>query len=88
MLVKFMGILDIVCSIIIILCYNNILPFQPLISVALYLILKAVIFFGDILSIVDAIVGILILINLLVHSSLIVYIAVIYLIFKGGISML
>jgi hypothetical protein len=88
MLVKLLGFLDFASAIIIAFFYFGIMPVNILIGASLYLVLKAVIFFGDFVSILDGIVGILTILNILMHVGWITYVAVVYLIAKGLISML
>ena len=88
MIVKLLGFLDLATASIIAFSYIGIMPIYILIGSALYLILKTIIFFGDFISIIDGIVGLLTLLNLALHVGWIAYGAIVYLVAKGIISMM
>ena len=88
MISKILGILDLFIAIGILLFQYNLIPYQVIISLSLYLIIKTIIFFGDFFSIVDGIVGLYMLLMAIFRIELISYIFIIYLIIKGIWSML
>lgn len=88
MVLKLLGLLDIASAIIIALFYFGVMPIHILLGASFYLMLKAVIFWGDFGSILDGIMGFLTMINILMHIGWIAYIAFIYLLAKGLISMI
>jgi hypothetical protein len=87
MLGKFMGVLDIFVSIAIILFQYNIIPGKIIFSLAFYLLIKTIIFFGDTLSMIDGLVAIYMMIMLLYQVEIISIICAVYLFIKGGLSM-
>jgi hypothetical protein len=88
MVIKLLGFLDLATAVIIAFFYFGIAPVQVLVGASLYLILKAAVFFGDVGSIIDGIIGLLTILNILMHVGWITYVAVVYLIAKGLISMI
>jgi hypothetical protein len=88
MIVKLLGIMDLATAVIIAFFYFGIAPIHILIGASLYLILKAAIFFGDVGSMIDGFIGLLTILNILMHVGWITYVAVVYLIAKGLISMI
>lgn len=88
MFIKVLGIFDLVSAIIILLNMYSVITAHPVISVGLYLLLKMIIFFGDALSMIDGLAGLIVMINLLFHISWINYIIIAYLVIKGIISLL
>jgi hypothetical protein len=88
MFVKALGILDIICAIFVLFYFIGLFPYYLVLCAAIYLILKCIIFFGDFLSIIDGIMGILMLIILVAKLGILCYIIILYLLFKGFVSML
>lgn len=88
MVVKILGFMDLATAVIIAFFYFGIAPVQVLVGASLYLILKAAIFFGDFGSMLDGVIGFLTILNILMHIGWITYVAVVYLIAKGLISMI
>jgi hypothetical protein len=86
MVSEILGVLDIAAAIIIFLVNVNVVKFTLAAIFAAYLIIKAIIFFGDFLSIIDGLVGIYILLMFTVRIDVLTVICVMYLIAKGGIS--
>lgn len=87
MLGKILGFLDLTAGICIVLMQLNFMYAQLMVSLALYLILKAIIFFGDSMSIIDGIVGLYMLLMLTFRIELVSIIFSIYLVIKGLWSM-
>jgi len=87
MIVKFMGLLDIFTAIVIVLFQFKYIHNPLVISLGLYLLLKAVIFFGDFFSIVDGIVGLYVLFMLILSFETLSFLAAGYLVIKGLSSM-
>lgn len=86
MLVKLLGIADFIIIIIIALLHYDLLGWRIGLTAATYLIMKAVIFKGNITSILDGLCGIyIILLSFGVHS-IITWIIAIYLLQKSAFS--
>jgi hypothetical protein len=83
MIVKIMGILDIFTAIIIFLFQYRLIHNPLIVSLGLYLIIKAVVFFGDFFSIIDGIIGLYMLFMILFPIEIITFIATGYLVIKG-----
>jgi len=75
-------------AVIIALFYFGVASTPILVCASLYLVLKAIIFFGDAGSMIDGVIGILTILNILMHVGWITYVAIVYLIGKGLISMI
>jgi len=80
--------LDMITAVIIFLIHVNIIKFALAAIFAAYLIIKAIIFFGDILSVIDGLIGIYILVMFAARIDILTIICVFYLFVKGGVSML
>ncbi len=87
MLGKFLGILDLGAALCIFLFQFGIYSRQIVFSMAAYLLIKAILFIGDALSIVDGIVGIYMLVMMLFNIQFLSIIALIYLGLKGAASL-
>ena len=87
MVVKFLGFLDIFTALIIVLFHFRLIHNPLVFSMALYLIFKAIIFFGDMFSIVDAVVGLYMFFMIFHSVTWITFVFAIYLIIKGMISL-
>ncbi len=85
-LFKLLGIFDILAGIILILTIGDI-PFRLLLGHSIYLILKGYIFKGDLLSLIDAGIGVYGIFALLFPISFISILAGIYLVGKGTYSL-
>jgi len=83
MLSKILGFVDFATAVVIILFQYNIVPVQLVISLSLYLIIKAIVFFGDFMSILDGIVGLYMLLMFLFKPEVISIIFAVYLTIKG-----
>jgi len=88
MIEKLLGLMDIATAVIIAFFYFGIASTPVVVCASLYLILKAAIFFGDVGSMIDGVIGILTILNILMHVGWITYVAIVYLIGKGLISMI
>ncbi len=82
-----LGLLDIAAGLLILL--NNIsqLPVHLLIAVSAYLLLKAIVFWGDFLSILDLITGLYALVLIVYNQPLMSLGFGFYLVLKGGFSL-
>jgi hypothetical protein len=78
-----MGALDIFAAIVILLFQYKIIHNPLVLSLGLYLILKAVMFFGDLFSMIDGIIGLYMLFMMIFPIEIITFIAVGYLSIKG-----
>jgi hypothetical protein len=88
MLGKIMGFLDIAAAIIMLLSQYAGMPAQVIITAAAYLFIKAAMFFGDLMSIIDGIVGLYLLIMIFFRPEIVTWLFVVYLAAKGVWSML
>jgi hypothetical protein len=83
MIVKLMGVMDIFTALIIVL-YQYRMIYNPLvISLGFYLIMKAIIFFGDFFSIIDGVIGLYMLFMTILSIQMITLIVAGYLVIKG-----
>ena len=87
MMTKLLGFFDMVAAIVMVLYQYDVTGFRIVLSFAAYLILKGIIFFGDLFSVIDGIVGIYMIIMFFIHSSTVTWIFAIYLILKSIWSM-
>ena len=85
-LFKLLGIFDILAGIMIILTLGDI-PFRLILGHSLYLMLKGYIFKGDLLSLIDAGIGIYGIFALLLPIPFLSVIAGLYLVGKGTYSL-
>jgi hypothetical protein len=88
MIVKALGVFDLLSAAIILLNMFDVVPSRFVISVGMYLLIKMVIFFGDALSMVDGLIALIVMVNLLYGVAWINYIILLYLVIKGGVSVL
>jgi len=88
MIVKVMGVLDIFTALIIILFQFKMIHNPLIVSLGLYLIMKAVIFFGDLFSIIDGVVGLYMLFMMVWPVEVLSFICVGYLVIKGFSSLM
>jgi hypothetical protein len=87
MIGKLLGALDIFTALAIIFFQFNITPSQMIFSLSFYLLIKFIIFFGDMMSIIDGIIGMYMLIMLVLNIATVSWIFSVYLIIKGIWSM-
>ena len=87
MLIQLLGILDLVHGILLVLSLIFPVPMIAIAFFAIYLVLKAIIFWGDILSIIDGIVGLYSVISLFAPIYKLSLIFGIYLLVKGVLSL-
>jgi hypothetical protein len=83
MIVKFMGVLDLFAAAVILLFQYKMIHNPLVVSLGLYLILKAVIFFGDLFSMIDGVVGLYMLFMMIIPIETVTFIVVGYLAIKG-----
>jgi len=83
MIVKTMGLLDIFTAIVMVLFQFQAIHNPLIVSLGLYLIIKAVVFFGDFFSIIDGILGLYMLFMIIFPVKSITFIAAGYLTIKG-----
>ncbi len=88
MIVKLMGVIDIFTALVIVLFQLNMIHNPLVVSLAFYLIMKGIIFFGDFFSIMDAVVGLYMLFMIAWHFEVISFIVAGYLLVKGFISLI
>lgn len=87
MIVKLMGVLDLFTALIIVLFQYKMIHNPLIVSLGFYLIMKAVIFFGDVFSIIDGVVGLYMLFMIIWPVELVSFICVGYLAIKGFSSL-
>jgi len=87
MFVKALGIFDIIAAFILLFSSYHWISYTPVVVAAIYLIIKALIFFGDALSMLDGILGIVALINIALGIFWLNYVILVYLLGKGIVSM-
>jgi hypothetical protein len=87
MIVKVMGALDIFTALIIVLFQYKMIHNPLIVSLGFYLIMKAVIFFGDFFSVVDGVIGLYMLFMMIWPIEALSFIFVGYLAIKGFSSL-
>lgn len=87
MIGKALGLFDITAAIILLLSSYKWISYTLVVVVAIYLIIKALIFFGDVLSMIDGICGLVALLNIMLGIFWLNYLIIVYLIGKGVFSM-
>ncbi|MEA3430725.1 MAG: hypothetical protein U9R08_05610 [Nanoarchaeota archaeon] len=87
MIVKFMGILDIIAAIVMILLHYSIGTWRLTFLFALYLFLKAIAFRGDMHSFLDGVIGVYMIFLLFGLHSVLTFVAAIYLLQKAVFSL-
>lgn len=85
-MIKILGILDFASAIIILLAHFSLVPWNIILGVALYLVLKGIIFGISFAGIIDVAAGLYAVLILLGIHSIAVYIFAIYLIQKAVLS--
>ena len=88
MIIKILGFFDLLTALIIFLLHNNLVGWKIALIAFIYLMIKAVVFFGDIMSILDGVTGIYIIVLLLGFHTFLTYIFIIYLVQKAVFSFL
>jgi len=78
-----MGVLDLFTAIVIILFQYKLIHNPLIVSLGFYLIIKAILFFGDLFSLADGIIGLYMLFMILFSIELVTFVAAGYLIVKG-----
>ncbi len=87
LLFKLFGLADLFTAVIMILLQLDLVGWRLPVSCALYLIIKGLIFRGDIASMIDMVVAVYILIMLLLGIWFITILCVVYLVIKGIMSL-
>jgi len=88
MIIKLMGIIDLITALVLILIPFNIINWQGMIIGTLYLLLKSYLFKGDIASIIDGISGVYLFLTFLGVTTIFTPIFGAYLIQKSIFSLL
>lgn len=88
MIVKLLGFFDLLTAVVLFLLHQDMIGWNIALAAFLYLMFKAVVFFGDLASILDAVTGIYIIILLLGFHTPLTYIFIIYLFQKAVFSFL
>jgi len=86
MIVKFMGIGDLICALLILLVHFNLGFIQFPLIVTLYLIGKNIFFYKSLMSYIDGFIGLYIWV-VFFYPNILDYVAVLYLIQKGLASL-
>ncbi len=88
MIIKFLGFLDLMVAGILLLLHFGLVGWNLALFAFVYLALKAIIFFGDLASILDAITGVYIILLLFgIHTKL-TYVFIAYMVQKAVFSFL
>jgi len=87
MIVKLMGVLDLFTALVIVLFQYKMIHNTLIVSLGLYLIMKAVIFFGDLFSFIDGVVGLYMIFMMVWPIEVLSFICVGYLAIKGFSSL-
>lgn len=83
MIVKVMGVLDIFTAIVMLLFQYKLIHNPLIVSLGFYLIIKAVVFFGDLFSIADGVIGLYMLFMIIFPMQTVTFVAAGYLTIKG-----
>lgn len=87
-ILKFFGIMDLYSAIIMLLVQFDVTPWRLILTASAWLILKGIIFRGELASMIDLGIGVYHLIMFLLPIPIVTYILAIYLIIKGSMSIL
>ena len=87
MIVKILGTADIIITAILILLHYDLIGWRIGLTAASYLIIKAIVFKGNITSIIDGVCGVYIIIMCFGLSTIISWIIAIYLLQKAVFSL-
>ncbi len=88
MIIKLLGFFDLLTALTLFLLHHELLGWKIALVAFSYLMIKAVVFFGDIMSILDGVTGIYIIVLLLGFHTFLTYIFIIYLVQKAVFSFL
>ncbi len=88
LLIKIMGAMDVLAGITLILYHYELIPLRFLLAALLYLVIKSIIFFGDLASTIELGISIYFIIIIFFPITIFTYIAAIYLFQKGLTSFL
>ena len=83
-----MGALDLFTALIIVLFQYRMIHNPLVVALGFYLIMKAIIFFGDFFSIIDGIVGLYMLFMVIISFETFTFIVAGYLVIKGFSSLI
>jgi hypothetical protein len=87
MIIILFGILDLLASIMLVLTHLNILSWQKSIGFAMYLFIKSYMFKGDLMSLVDFLIGVYFIMMILGFRSILVYLFALFLFQKAFFSL-
>jgi hypothetical protein len=87
MIVKLMGVLDLFTALVIILFQYKMIHNPLIVSLGFYLIMKTIIFFGDLFSIIDGVIGLYVLFMMVWPIEVVSFICMGYLVIKGFSSL-
>jgi len=87
-IVRIMGILDLVALIVMLLLHYGFGSWRIGVAFAMYLLFKAVAFFGNIHSFIDGAIGVYIVFLVLGFNSIITFVACAYLLQKSVVSLM
>ena len=88
MFIKVLGFFDLLAAGVLFLLHLDFIGWKIALVAIIYLLLKAALFFGDIMSILDAVTGVYIILLLLGFHSPLTFIFIIYLVLKAVFSFL
>ncbi len=83
LLLKIMGLMDILAGITLILYHYELIPLRILIAFLLYLLIKSIVFIGDLASAIELGISIYFIIIIFFPITIFTFIATIYLFQKG-----
>ena len=87
-ILKFFGIMDLYSALIMLLVQFGVTPWRIILTAAAWLILKGILFKGDMASMIDLGIGVYHLLMFFLPIPLVTYVLAIYLIIKGSMSIL
>jgi hypothetical protein len=88
LLLKIMGLMDILAGITLILYHYELIPLRFLLASLLYLLIKSIIFIGDLASAIELGISMYFIIIIFFPITIFTYIAAIYLFQKGLTSLI
>lgn len=89
MIIKLLGFFDLLTALVLFLLHLEFIGWKIAIIAFIYLMIKAIVFFGDIMSILDAVTGVYIILLLIFGFHIpLTYLFIIYLFFKAIFSFL
>lgn len=88
MLLIFLGLMDVLTAIFLILFNYGLIGVRPFATFILYLVLKGVMFKGDVASMIDLMIAAYMVIMIFYPIPVLTWIAVIYILQKAAVSIL